>query len=370
MKAEVVSPQFISENYPTVTAETATPWLRSLTYDLAFLAFPWVPFLSALVFGLQWNGGFDAPRDVYNFKLVVTLLFALNFAHRNYTYIVAYGDAAVFRSRSKFFVFFPALVFPAMFLLHSFEDENIDQSVLTVLALWNFWHIIMQRYGLMRGYAHRMRHGSESSRSARLDLSLLWCLVLFTIAAAVILNFSMLESYPSVAQPTVDALAPVFLAYPDAIVIALGGLLACLGGSWILNECRETVSISLRLPRLSFLVSNLSLMALCLVNPVLGIVALGFSHSVEYFAYVHAVQKRKVERRQYRGALSVFFWNRVLPGATLLIGLQVVLYYQSLDELLLSDVMVNTLLSGTGIIHFLYDGMIWKKSKPINTWVI
>jgi hypothetical protein len=370
MKAETMSSQVIDGNYPLVAAAQDSPWLRSLTYDLAFLAFPWLPFLLIVVFALEWDGGFDIAQDVNNYRLIVTFLFALNFAHRNYTYVVAYSDANVFRSRKVLFTLCPLLVLPGMYVLHSFENQVIDELVLTVLALWNLWHIIMQRYGLMRGYAHRIKRGLEHRRDAHLDLSLLWCLVLFTTAIGAMLHLSMLESYPSVAQPTVDALAPVFLEHPVPIAVILGGMLATLGGWWVYNEWQHEVPLKLRLPRLSFLISNLSLMILCLVNPVLGIVAFGFSHSVEYFAYVHAVQKRKVEKRQYQGTLGNLFWRKMLLGAAVLIGLQVMIYYQNLDELLLNAVLVNTLLSGTGIIHFLYDGMIWKKSKPINTWVI
>lgn len=370
MKTEALASQMIHGSYSSVATTAESPWLRSLPYDLAFFAFPWLPFLLSVVFGLQWSGGFDAAHDEHNFKIIVTLLFALNFAHRNYTYVVAYSDATVFRSRRILFTLCPLAILPGMFVLHSFENERIDQIVLTVLALWNLWHIIMQRYGLMRGYAHRIKHGLEHPRHAQRDLALLWCLVLFTTSLGAILHFSMFESYPSVAQPTVDALAPVFLDYPIPIALTLGALLAVLGGWWAYHEYRPHVPFKLHAPRLFFLVSNLSLMTLCLANPILGIIAFGFSHSVEYFAYVHAVQKRKVNKHQYHGAIGNLFWSKMLPGAAILIGLQVLLYYQNLDEILLNSVLINTLLSGTGIIHFLYDGIIWKKSRPVNTWVI
>lgn len=370
MEAEVISSQVIHSDHPLVAAAGDSPWLRSLPYDLAFIAFPWLPLLLMVVFGLKWDGGFDLAQDVNNYILVVTFLFALNFAHRNYTYIVTYSDASVFQTRRTLFTFCPLIVFPGMYVLHSLENLHIDSLILTVLALWNLWHIIMQRYGLMRGYAHRIKHGLEHPRHAHRDLALLWCLVLFTTALGAILHISMLESYPSVAQPTVDALAPIFLEYPTPIALTLAALLAMLGGWWAYNEYRPHIPFKLHAPRLSFLISNLSLMAVCLANPILGIVAFGFSHSVEYLAYVHAVQKRKVDKHQYRGAMGSLFWSKMLPGAAILVGLQVLLYYQNLDEILLNRVLIITLLSGTGIIHFLYDGIIWKKSKPINTWVI
>jgi hypothetical protein len=353
---------------PLVAVADDSPWLRSAAYDLCFFAFPWVPFLLAVIFGLEWHDGFGIAQNGDNFTLIVSVLFALTCAHRNYTYLVAYGDTSVFRTRKALFTLFPLVVFPAVFMAHSLRDPYIDGLLVTVLALWNLWHTIMQRHGLMRGYARRIKDGFEQRRHASLDLALLWGMVLFTMALGALLHLPTLQSY-ELAQPTVDAVAPFFARYPMPIAVTFGLLLIGLGGWWGRAELQHAVPFKQRLPRLAFLLSNVSLLTLCLLNPVLGVIAFGFSHAVEYLAYVHTVQKRKVETRQYQGLLGGFFWNNMLLGAGILIGLQVVAYYH-LDAILENDLVLDTLVMGTAALHFFYDGMIWKKSKKINTWAM
>lgn len=77
-----------------------TIWLRNAFYDLLLFAFPWVPFLGAVIYGFAWQEDFSYGRNPLIFKDVVLFLLALNFAHRNSTYLVTYGDRQVFLSRS------------------------------------------------------------------------------------------------------------------------------------------------------------------------------------------------------------------------------------------------------------------------------
>lgn len=345
------------------------PWLRNAAYDLGFFAFPWVPFLLLVVYGLDWHGDFGLAQNRDNFKLIVPFLFALNFAHRNYTYVVTYSDASVFLTRKTLFTLCPLVVFGTVFVVQSVQHPYVDQLLVTVLALWNLWHNIMQRYGLLRGYAHRLKHGLEHRRHARLDLALLWGMVLFTMAVGALLHLSTAQSY-RLAQSTVNALAPFFASYPLPIAGTCGVLLVILGVCWGYAEWQHAMPFQQRLPRLLFLLSNASLLTLCLVNPILGIFAFGFSHAVEYFAYVHAVQKHKAQTQQYQGAIGSFFWNNMLLSATLLIGLQTLLYYSIFDSVLKNTLLFKTFLTGTVAIHFFYDGIIWKQSKQRNTLVL
>jgi hypothetical protein len=357
----------LSKNWGATIVDDS-PWLRNAVYDLCFFAFPWVPFLLLVVFGLEWHGDFDWAQNRDNFKLVVSFLFSLNFAHRNYTYVVTYSDKSVFLSRKTLFILSPLLVFASVFTVYYFRHPVFVQLLVTCLALWNLWHNIMQRYGLLRGYAHRLKQGLEQRHHAYLDLALLWSMVLFTLALGALLHLSMAKSY-RLAQATVNVLAPFFESYPLPIAVTFGLLLAVLCGWWIYAEWQPAIPFKQHLPRCLFVLSNVSLLTLCLFNPVLGIFAFGFSHSVEYCAYVHAVQKNKVQKQQYQGVIGSFFWNHICFSASLLIGLQILLYYHIADEILKRDILLTTFLTGTAAIHFFYDGIIWKKSKPMNKWV-
>lgn len=349
---------------PLSAAADNSPWLRGAAYDLCFFAFPWVPFLLLVVFGFEWRDGFDVAENSDNLLSIVGFLFALNFAHRNYTYLVAYGDTGVFGTRKVLFTICPLVVFAAVIFTHYFRDGYFEVPLVAALGLWNVWHVIMQRHGLLRGYARRIRHGFEQPRRASLDLALLWGMVLFTLACGTPLHLPLLES-SALARPTVDALTPFFTAYPLALAAISGALLFAIGACWARVEFHQAVGFKQRLPRLALILSNAGLLGLCVYSPVLGILSLGFSHSVEYIAYVHTVQKRKIETAQYRGLLAGFFWNRMLIGAGILTGVQALTFYYGEDILGL-----ELFAMGTGALHFFYDGFIWKKSKKINTWAL
>jgi hypothetical protein len=339
-----------------VTVTDESPWLKNAVYDLCLFAFPWVPFLLLVVFGLEWHGAFGLAQNRDNFKLLVPFLFSLNFAHRNYTYIVTYSDKSVFLPRKVLFCLSPLLVFVSIFTVYYFRHPVFVQLLVTCLALWNLWHNIMQRYGLLRDHA-------------RLDLALLWGMVLFTMALGALLHLSAAKSY-RLAQPTVNALAPFFESYPVPLAMLFGLLLAVLWVWWLHAEWQSVIPFKQRLPRCLFLLSTVSLLTLCLLNPVLGIFAFGFSHSVEYFAYVHAVQKNKVQKQKYQGAIGSFFWHHIFFSASLLIGLQILLYYYISDEIFKKNILLTTFLTSTAAMHFFYDGIIWKKSQSVNKWVL
>jgi hypothetical protein len=328
-----------------------------------------VPFLLLVVFGLEWHEDFGLVQNRDNFKFIVSFLFSLNFVHRNYTYVVTYSDKSVFLPRKTLFTLSPLLVFASIFAVYYFRHPVFVQLLVTCLVLWNLWHNIMQRYGLLRGYAHRIKQGLEQRRRARLDFVLLWGMVLFTMTLGALLHLPMAKSY-RLAQSTVNALAPFFEGYPFPLAVTFGLLLMVLCVWWIHAEWQATVPFKQRLPRCLFLLSNASLLTLCLLNPILGLFAFGFSHSVEYCAYVHAVQKNKVQNQQYQGAIGSFFWNHIFFSASLLIGLQILLYYHIVDEILKKDILFTTWLMSTAAMHFFYDGIIWKKSRSVNKWAL
>lgn len=344
-------------------------WLRNAFYDLLLFAFPWIPFLLVVIYGLEWREDFSFARNPYTFKYLVLFLFSLNFAHRNYTYLVTYGDRNMFLTRKQLFTTVPLVVFTTVLAVYYFRHPWFIWVLVSVLAAWNIWHNIMQRHGLFRGYAAKLKNGLESRRHARLDLALLWTMVLFTMAIGSILHLSTAKRY-RIARSSVNLLAPFFESYPIPIAAFFGSALLVLLLIWMREEWKHPIPFIKRVPRLSYLLSNMSIFALCIINPILGIFCFGFSHSVEYFAYVHAVQNNKVRKQQYRGAVGNFLWSHMLIGAALIIGLQVFCYYHFLPLIAKRLVLVKTFLTGTAAIHFFYDGIIWKKSRPVNKWTL
>lgn len=340
-------------------------WLHSAAYDLCLFAFPWIPFILVVVYGLEWQGDYSLSNNRYTFKLVVAFLFALNFTHRNYTYFVTYGDHGVFRARKTLLTLVPLLVFPAILAVYVLRHPLFLKLLLAGLALWNLWHVIMQRHGIFRGYAAKLKHGLETKKHARLDLLLLWVLTLFSIALGAILYLPLAKSH-RLARTTYTVLAPFFTSYPVPIAVTLGCCLGSICLYWSWREWAEKIPFKARIPRLAFLASTLSLFGLMLLNPILGLFAFGFSHSIEYVAYVHATQKKKVVRHQYAGGMRQVFWQHMLLGALIFVGLQVLMYYSYPHFFSKQNIYYKTFIKGTAVLHFLYDGIIWKRSKRLN----
>ena len=61
-------------------------------------------------------------------------------------------------------------------------------------------------------------------------------------------------------------------------------------------------------------------------------------------------------------------------GAVLLVGLQAGLYYVITDVVpewgIRRNILFKTFLTGTAALHFFYDGIIWRQSKPVNSWTL
>ena len=92
-------------------------WLHNALYDLCLFAFPWIPFLVFVVYGLEWKHDFSYAKNPHTFKYLMVFLFSLNFSHRNYTYFVTYGNRNVYLSRKYLFTIYPLVVFTTVFVV-------------------------------------------------------------------------------------------------------------------------------------------------------------------------------------------------------------------------------------------------------------
>lgn len=132
---------------PTIFPST---WIRGPWFDTAFLAFPWLPVFAFFMISNPVKG-FE-NRDLL-FTLVLFLISAFEFTHRKYTYFVAFGDREIFRRRPRDFIATPIIIFTLVSIFYLALPESLRPIGLTIAALWNIWHVLMQRYGMLRIYA-------------------------------------------------------------------------------------------------------------------------------------------------------------------------------------------------------------------------
>src|SRR5262249_37337326 len=130
------------------------------------------------------------------FEVAVVVALAVNFIHRHYVFLLVYGDGEAFAARRAAYLLAPpAAGLTVGLVLWSRRTTLIDPLFVGVTA-WNIWHVVMQRYGILRIYAKKAGGGLESAAEAKLDRAFLWALVLGTACATLLFRTSTFRFYP------------------------------------------------------------------------------------------------------------------------------------------------------------------------------
>jgi hypothetical protein len=326
-------------------------WLRSPLWDACLLAFGWVPFyLWVVLYPLMDANASLGPL------LVVAL--ALNFLHRHYVLLLVYGDRDVFEERRRAYVAAPLVAFVAVATLVLSGLPAGKEVLFGALGTWNVWHVIQQRYGLLRAYAARAKGGLETREASRRDFRLLWAAVLVTAPLVVLGQRSVIESRPE-AAPVFSVigpwLAPSFVAIVAAVFAAL--FLAAFV-AWARGEARAHPLA--RAPRYVFLGSTFALLGIFVLHgPVVGYLVFGVAHSVEYLGFVHHFGERKYKGTA--GAAAARLLGDVRRAPVLLAPLFLAYLLLHAHRFTLAYV---TYFSTTSALHYLYDGWIWRLRQP------
>jgi hypothetical protein len=343
-------------------------WLRARWWDLSCLAFCWVPFYVWLVFGLGldgWDGlASGGLRDAFMLAVLVALGFT--YIHRHYTFILVYGDRETFQRRARDFLVAPVLTLALVAFVFSLRRVRLGIGVspwlvlLTITGLWNVWHTIMQRHGILRAYAGRARGGLEARAHGRRDLWLVWSAV--GLVAVVLL---MYRQSTFSGHPTGDALVAAVQPFASGAVglsaLALvGGLFGVHLGRWLEYERAARLTRAERVPRLSFLLSTGVLLLVFIVHgPIVGYLCFGVAHALEYVAFVHHFSEKKYVGRE--GGLAGLL-KRPVASSLILGGTLIGIYLLLLDHRRSEPYVVYY--TATTVLHFLFDGWIWKMRRP------
>ncbi len=346
------------------TSATACPraWLRSPAWDICLLGFCWVPFYVWAVFGLGVDGSWAAGKAPQaSLAWATTVALAITYVHRHYTFLLVYGDREAFRQRARDFVLAPLLVVAAVGLCRG-AGGMTWKVLLVVVGLWNVWHTVMQRFGILRIYAGKAGHGLEERVHGRRDLALLWSSVIFISWLTLVLRMETFAGQAN-ARLVLRLVRPVTSgtgAWVLLVALAVGWLVFLL--YWLRHELRAELTMRKRLPRFFFLVSTLTLLAVFVVHgPIVGYLCFGVAHALEYVAFVHHFGEQKFAHSGSTG-LTAFLMRRPLLAAPLLIGVLLTAFIvlrNSRD----TDLYVTYYL-GTSLVHFLFDGWIWKVRRP------
>lgn len=337
--------------------KTNLGWLRGPLWDVGLLSFGWLPFYIWVAVASRGASNWGSS-DSQGFAAAVALALALNFVHRQYVLVLVYGDPEARAERPRTYAIAPVI---ALLLVGGAVWSRLPMAqlvVLTVLGTWNVWHVIQQRYGLMRVYAGRAGGGLESRETARADKGLLWSSVAVTTCGAALLRARTLDDVP-LATRLLRVVRPLLAGPVIAVVTAAAVVvwLLAMRRWWRMNRASIPKA---RWPRWIFGLSTLALLAIFVVHgPVVGYVVFGVAHSIEYLAFVHQFGEKKFNGGTGSVAAILLGSMRRAPLflAPLLLG-YVFLYRHRFA------LAYVTYYATTSVLHYLYDGWIWRLRQP------
>ncbi|MCC6493315.1 MAG: tetratricopeptide repeat protein [Pirellulales bacterium] len=352
---------------------TATPraWIVSPAWDLTYLLLTPLAIVPAvLIAARQWL----APEQV---DLAVIAFASLG--HHLPGFMRAYGDRALFARFRWRFLLAPPLVFalalaftPPRRLADAFSVpwSHLHGLELILLA-WGTWHGLMQTYGFMRIYD--LRRGMHDRRTARLDHAL--CLAMF-VAGVVFSDTRMFGVAAAMWQSGLPLFGPDSLKALRVICGVLGAAVLLAYGLNLLDLWRR--GIPLNGLKLLLAAATSWFYWYCgrlSTNVLIGIAMFEIYHAVQYNAIVWVYNRRLCERAGAGfGPLAFLFRDRrSMLGAYL----AAIAAYSSIrfftaqpgDRLFSGDLdnarqWLVAAFAASSLLHFYYDGFIWKVSEP------
>jgi hypothetical protein len=305
-------------------------WIINPAADLSCISVGWLIFFAV---------PYILPGSTETLQFIAVSTFA---AHRYITFPLVYLNKLEFSRRPGVYILTPIIALVGVGLCYYYRVD--EPEMFTLWYLFTVFHIVRQKYGILRIYSGKAGWGHK-----RLDAwtVYLWCLAGFfyllgnPTERGRVMHY--LQTVLGGALPT-GMLADVL--YAAAIVST---------ALWLFNEFRGG---RIHGPKLLFFASVVFLFG---VTPLLSVDSMApsssFSHAVEYFAMVGLMLKNKARD----GALD----SRILSGMARRATLSIFLFVVAANLLfggvkLLSVLAFQVIAYGASFTHYIYDGMIWR----------
>lgn len=354
---------------PASQALRPRTWIVSPVWDLAYLILTPLAIVPAVLVALRhWL----EPQQVY----LAVIAFA-SMGHHLPGFMRAYGDRELFARYRWRFLLAPPLVF-ALALLFTppqwlAERLSIPWTHLhgleLILLAWGTWHGLMQTYGFMRIYD--IRRGDNDRRTAHLDHAL--CVAMFVVGV-IFSDTRVFGIATAMWQSGLPLFGPEHLWALRASVGVLSAGVIVAYGLHLINRYRRGAPINgikLLLAATTgwffWYCGRLS------TNLLVGVAMFEIFHAVQYNAIVWIYNRRLFERAGERfGPLGFMFRDRL---TMLALYLAAIAAYSSIrfftaqpgDRMFSSDLnsrqwLITFFVTST-MLHFYYDGFIWKVSE-------
>jgi len=272
----------------------------------------------------------------------------------------AYGDRFLFDRFKYRFVLTPLLLGGTCVV---FAVRQLTAMVL-IAYVWGVWHGLMQTYGFLRIYDSKV--GSVSRLTARLDSAM--CLTWFV--AAVLLSPTRMakiltdyyRSGGAVISPSL--VAGLTNAWLAATALLTAGFIAHLLYAHARGHAASPPKLMLMATSIAFWwYSNVAV-----ANMLVGIALFEIFHDIQYLTIVWIFNLNRVDRNPTVGRFTRFLFRRSSGLAGLYVGLVAAYGSLNLVPVWLSSQTVSRVLTGlltaSALLHFYYDGFIWKVREP------
>ncbi len=273
--------------------------------------------------------------------------------HHLPSFLRTYGDRDLYNRYKARLIIAPVLLFGVTL---AFSLRGLH-GMLLVSMCWSIWHGMMQHFGFMRIYDAKVR--SLSPLTARLDwwISVSWfglCLVFSPNQGGSLLNALYDSGVPLVPLAYIDALRIGVTMLTIVITVFY------IGHAFMSKQPRSWMKLGLLVGTFAYV----WLVRVMTHDPFLSVALFELLHDVQYLAIVWAFNRRLAEKGS-DGVLPRFFYRPSAGsvfcyiGACLAYGALGLTVYTQVSSGIFKQVMEAFLIT-SGLLHFYYDGFIWK----------
>jgi Flp pilus assembly protein TadD len=270
--------------------------------------------------------------------------------------IRAYGDRALFRRFKTRFVVAPL----ALLAVSIWASVYNIQAIQFVALAWGIWHGMMQTYGFCRIYDAKA--SGKAAARAHLDLALCFSWFLAAVILSPMRFRTCLDLYYESGGPPIPA------SWISSLQFGVLFVLAAVTAAFAWRQWKDWASAGIISPiKITLLASSIAFWWYCnngVQNILVGIALFEVFHDVQYLAIVWIYNRARVERDESIRGFMRFVFRR--SGSLIGVYVGLVLAYGSI-ALTTSGVSLEAvkhvligIVTASALLHFYYDGFIWK----------
>jgi tetratricopeptide (TPR) repeat protein len=351
-----VSVRPINENSKSNPPSTNAPrrWIINSWVDLILILL--TPLIATPAILILYSPVFQVKAETIS--LIVTAFFATG--HHLPGLIRAYGDQELFQRFRWRFILAPPLVFLAYFPLYNYHFDLYR----LIILIWATWHGLMQLYGFVRIYDAKV--GSTAPATAYWDWLICLCGFITPQFFRPEKLSSALHHWYSIGGPFIPPTALTAARWAGTAIT--GVVLIGFSVNYVTQSYRGPKPNPLKLLMLASGIGIWSYTVIAIENLVLGVALFDICHDVQYLAIVWLYNCRRVSSNPQLSGFMRYLFRR---GMVLLyLGLitaygAIGLLGSTVSDDTISKIVYGVLFTST-ILHYYYDGFIWKVREATN----